>query len=100
LWRIYTLMTARCATPEDGVMQEDNYWQRLAARRLSRRRLLVGAAGVGAGLAASSLPGCGGGDKGTGTSTPDASPRSTGEPSETATPVATPMALEPAKTRG
>jgi peptide/nickel transport system substrate-binding protein len=42
-------------------MDESNYWQRLAARRLSRRRLLAGAAGTGAGLAALSLVGCGGG---------------------------------------
>ncbi|HJX62080.1 MAG TPA: ABC transporter substrate-binding protein [Dehalococcoidia bacterium] len=42
-------------------MDTSNYWQRLAARRLSRRRLLAGAAGVGGGLAALSLVGCGGG---------------------------------------
>ena len=32
-------------------MEEPNYWTRWAKRRLSRRRLLKGAAGVGAGLA-------------------------------------------------
>jgi hypothetical protein len=63
-------------------MDEENYWQRLAARRLSRRRLLVGAAGVGSGLAASSLAGCGGGNEDGSKATPDASLRSTGEPSE------------------
>ncbi len=30
-------------------MDDSNYWQRLAARRLSRRRLLAGAAGAGVG---------------------------------------------------
>ena len=42
-------------------MNDSNYWQRLAARRLSRRRLLAGVAGAGAGLTALSLVGCGGG---------------------------------------
>ena len=45
-------------------MEEPNYWTRWAKRRLSRRRLLKGAAGVGAGLAAASVVGCGGGDDG------------------------------------
>ncbi len=42
---------------------EHNYWQRLAGRRLGRRRLL-GAAGLGGGLAAAALSACGG--RGTG----------------------------------
>jgi ABC-type transport system substrate-binding protein len=100
LGRIYAPAIAGGGTPEGVVMDEENYWQRLAARRLSRRRLLVGAAGVGSGLAASSLAGCGGGNEDGSKATPDASPRSTGEPSETGTPAATPMVLEPAKTRG
>jgi ABC-type transport system substrate-binding protein len=45
-------------------METPNYWQRLAKRRLSRRRLLAGAAAGGAGLAALSLVGCGGNDQG------------------------------------
>jgi len=77
-------------------MEEPNYWTRWAKRRLSRRRLLKGAAGVGAGLAVASVVGCGGGEEG---------PAGTVGPTGTAgagTPVATgtPAALEPAKTRG
>ena len=53
-------------------MPETNYWHRLAARRLSRRQMLARAAGVGAGLAALSLAGCGGGGGET-TGTPGAS---------------------------
>ena len=47
-------------------MEEPTYWTRWAKRRLSRRRLLKGAAGVGAGLAVASVVGCGGGDEGPG----------------------------------
>ena len=39
-----------------STVEEPSYWERLSRRRLSRRRLLVGAAGVGAGLAAKSTP--------------------------------------------
>jgi peptide/nickel transport system substrate-binding protein len=88
-------------------MGESDYWTRWARRRLSRRRLLTGAAGVGAGLAALSVVGCGGGDEGPGAS-PGASPA--GSPAATATGAASnvyhrwgegpPPALEPAKTRG
>ena len=54
-------------------MQEESYWSKLARRRLSRRRLLAGAASVGTGLAALSLVGCdGGGNGGGGTATPGA----------------------------
>jgi hypothetical protein len=78
-----------------GVVEDENYWQRLAAHRLSRRRLLTGAAGMGAGLAAASLAGCGdGGDEAE--STPGASLPAVATP-QTA---ARPRALEPAKTRG
>jgi peptide/nickel transport system substrate-binding protein len=87
-----------------------NYWQRLAARRLSRRRLLAGAAGAGAGLAALSLVGCGGGDEETppaGSATPGA----TGTSPASATPSSSSRIyhrwgegphppLEPVKTRG
>jgi ABC-type transport system substrate-binding protein len=54
-------------------MEGSAYWSRWAKRRLSRRRLLAGAAGAGAGLAALSLVGCGGGEEGT-SPTPGASP--------------------------
>jgi peptide/nickel transport system substrate-binding protein len=81
-------------------MQEESYWRRVAARRLSRRRLLVGTAGVGTGLAALSLMGCGGGGEDGGTATPGASPQTTAAPSETGTPVATATSIVPARTRG
>jgi hypothetical protein len=63
-------------------MEGPDYWTRWAKRRLSRRRLLTGAAGAGAGLAALSLVGCGGGEeKGpTGTAAPAGTP---GTPSAT-----------------
>ena len=54
-------------------MDSPSYWTRWAKRRLSRRRLLTGAASMGTGLAALSLVGCGGGEKGTSPS-PGASP--------------------------
>src|SRR4030042_634966 len=100
--------TAPPPTPRAGllrgeiVMDEENYWQRLAARRLSRRRLLAGAAGVGAGLAAVSLAGCGGGGEDGGTATPGASRPAAGAAGATGPPAAsaTPIVLEPAKTRG
>ena len=67
-------------------MQEESYWSKLARRRLSRRRLLARAAGVGTGLAALSLVGCdGGANGGGGTATPTA----TAPPAVTATPGAT-----------
>ena len=78
-------------------MDEPNYWTRWAKRPLSRRRLLKGAAGVGAGLAVASVVGCGGGDEGpAATTSPSGSPAGTG----TAVATGTPTALEPAKTRG
>jgi len=82
------------------MMDEPNYWTRWAKRRLSRRRLLAGAAGVGAGLAAVSLVGCGG---------EEAAPSPSPAGSATATAmgnvyhrwgVGPPPALEPATTRG
>ena len=83
--------------------EESNYWKRLARKRLSRRRLLVGAAGVGAGLTAASLVGCGGGEKGpssTGTAvgTATATPTGRKRPGERAADV-TPYTgkLEPVK---
>ena len=93
-------------------MAEPNYWTRWAKRRLSRRRLLTGAAGVGAGLAALSLVGCGGGEEGAepiaggvargiagriADGSPTATPRAT---CSTAGATGPPPALEPAKTRG
>ena len=84
-------------------MEESNYWTRWAKRRLSRRRLLKGAAGVGVGLAAASVVGCGGGDEGpAATTSPSGSPAGTGTAVATGTAAATgtPFVLEPAKTRG
>jgi ABC-type transport system substrate-binding protein len=79
-------------------MEEANYWTRWAKRRLSRRRLLKGAAGVGAGLAAASVVGCGGGGEGGPAAT--TSPSGTATASDTAVTTGTPTFLEPAKTRG
>ncbi len=82
-------------------MEEPNYWTRWAKRRLSRRRLLKGAAGVGAGLAVASVVGCGGGGE-EGPAGPAGTAGPTGTPAASGTAVATgtPAALEPAKTRG
>jgi len=79
-------------------MEEPNYWTRWAKRRLSRRRMLQGAAGIGAGLAAASVVGCGGG----GEEGPAATTGPSGTPAASGTAVATgtPTVLEPAKTRG
>ncbi len=41
-------------------MNSDGYWSRVTQGRVSRRRALAGAAGIGAGVAALSLVGCGG----------------------------------------
>ena len=74
-------------------MLEANYWKHWTRRRLTRRRLLSGALGAGAGLAALSLVGCEGGDDGT-PATPSASPLATG------TAAAQRPQLEPATSRG
>ena len=90
-------------------MGEPNYWTRWGRRRLSRRRLLTGAAGMGAGLAAASLVGCGGGGEEGPSPSPGASP--VGSPAATPTTGAPgsvlhrwgegpPPALEPATSRG
>ena len=68
--------------------QRPVYWQDLTRRRLSRRRLLAGAAALGVGAAGAALAGCGGEEEKEKTPRPEASP----------TPIARP--LEPAKTRG
>ena len=77
-------------------MEESNYWKRLARRRLSRRRLLTGAASVGAGLAALSLVGCGDGGEKAATSTATAG----ASPAATPSPMAGLQPLEAARTRG
>ena len=90
-------------------MEEPNYWTRWGKRRLSRRRLLTGAAGLGAGLAAVSVVGCGGGGEGEPSPSPGASPA--GSPAVTSTTGAAanvyhrwgegpPPPLEPATSRG
>jgi ABC-type transport system substrate-binding protein len=71
-------------------MVEANYWERWTRRRLTRRRLLSGALGASAGLAAMSLVGCEGSDGGA-SSTPDPSPQATGTPGAN---------LQPATSRG
>ncbi len=73
-------------------MEESNYWKRLAKRRLSRRRVLAGAASVGAGLAALSLVGCE--EEAEKAATPTASPLATPSPAAGLRP------LEPARSRG
>ncbi len=42
-------------------MEESTYWNRVWKRRMSRRRLITGAALTGSGLAAAAVVGCGGG---------------------------------------
>jgi ABC-type transport system substrate-binding protein len=46
------------------VREDDNYWTRLRTRRLSRRRLLVGAVAAGVGAAGLALTRCGGSEEG------------------------------------
>ena len=48
-------------------MSESNYWARFWRRRVSRRRLLAGAALTGTGLATAAVLGCGGGSETGGT---------------------------------
>ena len=81
-------------------MDGPNYWTRWAKRRLSRRQLLTGAAGVGAGLTALSLAGCGEEEA-------KPSPSPAGSPTGTATGnvyhrwgAGPPPELEPGSTRG
>jgi peptide/nickel transport system substrate-binding protein len=69
-------------------MESGSYWTRLARTRLSRRRLLAGAAAAGTGLAAIPLASCGGGGGEEAKPSPEAS----------ASPAA--GALEPVTTRG
>jgi len=90
-------------------MDGSNYWTRWNKRRLSRRRLLTGAASTGAGLAALSLVGCGGGEEAGPSPSPGASP--VASPAATATTgvpgtlyhrwgVGPPPPLEPGTARG
>ena len=74
-------------------MLDADRWQPWARRRLTRRRLLSGALGTGAGLAAISLAGCAGGDD-----EPQAGPAT--PPSATGTPAVQRPHLEPATSRG
>ena len=75
-------------------MDQPDYWKRLARRRLTRRRLLAGAAGMGAGLAALSVPGCGGGEGTAPTGTAVSTSAATAGP-EGADPFATLPAIVP-----
>src|SRR3990172_7851835 len=62
-------------------MEQSNYWQRLAKKRLSRRNLLVAGGTAALGGATAMVVGCGGGDDNGGTPgngathDPNASPR-------------------------
>jgi peptide/nickel transport system substrate-binding protein len=56
-------------------MEESNYWQRLARRRVSRRALLGASATTALGGAAAMIVGCGGGSDNGDTGGPTASPR-------------------------
>ena len=81
-------------------MEESNYWKRLAKRRLSRRRVLAGAASVGAGLAALSLVGCEEEAEKAATATPMPSPAATPTPAIGPSLESTDGRWEPVKTRG
>jgi len=70
-------------------MAESSYWKQWTKRRLSRRRLLTGAAGLGAGLAALSVVGCEEEER--------AAVTATASPAATITPTPAPSALEPVK---
>ncbi|TMG01421.1 MAG: ABC transporter substrate-binding protein [Chloroflexi bacterium] len=50
-------------------MEEPTYWDRFWRRRVSRRRLISGAALTGSGIAAAAVVGCGGDDSGNGNNT-------------------------------
>jgi peptide/nickel transport system substrate-binding protein len=72
-------------------VETGSYWTKLARNRISRRRLLAGAAVAGAGLAAAPLVGCGGGGGEEAAST---------APAATATPELVIGRLIPATSRG
>ncbi len=50
----------RSVIEREGLHVSSGYWERVSQSRLSRRRALAGAAGVGGALAAFSMVGCGG----------------------------------------
>ena len=87
-------------------MDESTYWKKLSRSRLSRRRLLTGAAGIGGGLAALSLAGCGGKEKAPSGASPTTGATAQGSPQPAVGGVyhrwgaGPPPALEPVKTRG
>lgn len=65
-------------------MRDLNYWERLQRARLSRRRLLGGAAAMGAGAAGLVIPGCGGGEEERGEAVPTPTPSLTqNQPAQT-----------------
>ncbi len=88
-------------------MEDSSYWKKLARRRLSRRRLLTGAASIGTGLAALSVVGCAEEEKGLPAASPSPGVSPTASPQATPSPyvfhrygAGPPPPLEPAKTKG
>ncbi|MFQ5879107.1 MAG: ABC transporter substrate-binding protein [Dehalococcoidia bacterium] len=71
-------------------MEEKGYWQRFWQRRVSRRRVITGAALGGGGLAAAAVIGCGGEEEKVATPTPAVA-------TPTPTPTAAPPAVQPVR---
>jgi peptide/nickel transport system substrate-binding protein len=87
-------------------MEEPTHWKELSRARLSRRRLLTRAAGIGGGLAALSLAGCNEEEKPPSGASPTTGPAAQGSPQPARGGIfhrwgaGPPPALEPVKTRG
>jgi peptide/nickel transport system substrate-binding protein len=87
-------------------VEENTYWKKLSRSRLSRRRLLTRAAGIGGGLAALSLVGCNEEEKPPSGASPTTGAAVQGSPQPAVGGVyhrwgaGPPPALEPVKTRG
>jgi peptide/nickel transport system substrate-binding protein len=87
-------------------VEGNTHWQKLSRARLSRRRLLTRAAGIGGGLAALSLAGCGDGEGRPSGASPTTGASGQGSPQPAVGGVyhrwgaGPPPPLEPVKTRG
>jgi ABC-type transport system substrate-binding protein len=87
-------------------MEESTHWKKLSTHRLSRRRLLTRAAGIGGGLAALSLAGCNEKEKSPSGASPTTGAAVQGSPQPAVGGVfhrwgaGPPPPLEPVKTRG